>query len=111
MERTDNATVTLTINDIEVTAKKGESVLDAAKQAGIEIPNLCYLNMHDLDVLNRPASCRVCMVEQGRGKLVPACATFVSEGMVIQTNSKRAINARRTVVELLLSDHPDDCLT
>ena len=114
MERTDNATVTLTINDIEVTAVKGESVLDAAKRAGIDIPYLCYLNMHDLDVLNRPASCRVCMVEQvggSKGKLVPACATFVSNGMVIKTNSKRAINARRTVVELLLSNHPDDCLT
>ncbi|MCL2409059.1 MAG: NADH-dependent [FeFe] hydrogenase, group A6 [Oscillospiraceae bacterium] len=110
----DNATVNIKINDIPVAAKKGDSVLDAAKQAGIHIPALCYLNMHDLEVLNRPASCRICVVEQvgGRkGKLVPACATFVFEGMEVRTNSKRALHARRTVVELMLSDHPTDCLT
>jgi len=109
-----NATVNITINGIEIAAEKGESILDAAKRAGIYIPSLCYLNMHDLEVLNRPASCRVCMVEQvgGRkGRLVPACATFVSDGMVVQTNSKKAISARRTIVELMLSDHPTDCLT
>ena len=110
----DNATVNIKINDIPVVTKKGESVLEAAKQAGIHIPALCYMNMHDLEVLNRPASCRICVVEQvgGRkGKLVPACATFVFEGMEIRTNSKRALHARRTVVELMLSDHPTDCLT
>ncbi|MCL2392419.1 MAG: NADH-dependent [FeFe] hydrogenase, group A6 [Oscillospiraceae bacterium] len=113
MEKTETTKVNITINDIKIAANKGDSVLDAAKQAGIKIPHLCYLNMHDLEVLNRPAACRVCMVEQddGRnGKLVPACATFVYEGMTIKTNSMNALNARRTVVELLLSDHPSDCL-
>ena len=106
--------VNITINDIPVAVKKGDSILDAAAQIGVEIPSLCYLNMHDLDVLNRPASCRVCMVEQVDGrkpKLVPACATFVYEGMAVQTNSKKSIHVRRTVLELLLSDHPTDCLT
>ena len=114
MDRTENVVVNLTINNIKVTARKGESILEAAKRVGIRIPSLCYLNMHDLDILNRPASCRVCMVDQvgGRkGGLVPACATFVSEGMVINTNTKRALDARRTIVELLLSDHPSDCTT
>ena len=114
MERIENAAVNLTINNIKVTAEKGESILEAAKKAGIHIPSLCYLNMHDLEVLNRPASCRVCIVDQAGGRkggLVPACATFVSEGMVINTNSKRALSARRTIVELILSDHPSDCLT
>jgi len=114
MENSKTTAVNLTINDIKVTAQKGDSVLDAAKQAGIHIPSLCYMNMHDLEVLNRPASCRICMVEEAgarKGGLVPACATFVYEGMVIETNSKRALNARRAIVELMLSDHPSDCLT
>ena len=106
--------VNLTINDISVDAKKGDSILEAAARVGIKIPSLCLLNMHTLDVHNRPASCRVCMVEEvgGRkGGIVPACATFVSDGMVVYTNSKRAIDARRAIVELMLSDHPTDCLT
>ena len=111
MEKT--ATVNIKINGIDIAAQKGESILDAAERAGIHIPSLCYMNMHDLDVLNRPASCRICMVEQvgGRkGRLVPACATFVFDGMEVQTNSKKALHARRTIVELMLSDHPTDCL-
>jgi len=105
--------VNITVNDIQIEAKKSESILEAAQRYGINIPYLCFMNMCSLDVLNRPASCRVCMVEQvgGRkGGIVPACATFVSEGMQVYTNSKRAIDARRTIVELMLSDHPDDCL-
>lgn len=104
--------VNLIINDINVQAPKGESVLEAAKLAGIHIPSLCYFSMPGLDILNRPANCRVCIVEQvgGRkGGLIPACATFVSEGMIIYTNSDRALNARRTIVELMLSNHPSDC--
>jgi len=114
MEKTESKPINVTINDIKVTAKRGDSILDAARQAGIYIPHLCYLNMHDLEVLNRPAACRVCMVEQvggTKGRLVPACATFVFEGMAVYTNSMRALSARRTIVELMLSDHPSDCLT
>ena len=114
MKRIEDSTVNITVNNVKIAAEKGESILEAAKKAGIKIPSLCYFNMHNLDVLNRPASCRVCMVEQvggRRGRLVPACATFVSEGMVINTNSKKAVEARRTIVELMLSDHPSDCLS
>ena len=113
MKRIEDTTVNITVNNVKIAAEKGESILEAAKRAGIKIPSLCYFNMENLDVLNRPASCRVCMVEQeGRkGRLVPACATFVHEGMVINTNSKKAVDARRTIVELLLSDHPSDCLS
>jgi len=114
MERTETAMVNLVINDIEITAREGDSVLDAAKNAGIQIPHLCYLNMHNTGILNMPATCRVCTVEQVDGdnsKLVPACTTFVSDGMVIYTSSKTARNARRTIIELILSDHPFNCLS
>jgi NADH-quinone oxidoreductase subunit G len=88
------------------------TVLEAAREINVEIPTLCHLNLHDLKAVNRSASCRVCVVEvEGRGSLAPSCSTYVSEGMVIKTNTPRAIKARRTMVELLLSDHPKDCLT
>jgi len=112
MKRIEDTTVNITVNNVKISAEKGESVLEAAKKAGIKIPSLCYFNMQNLDILNRPASCRVCMVEQAgiSKRLVPACATYVREGMVIYTNSKKAVDARRTIVELMLSDHPSDCL-
>jgi NAD-dependent dihydropyrimidine dehydrogenase PreA subunit len=60
---------------------------------------------------NKPGGCRVCVVEvEGRKNLAPACATDVMEGMIVHTHSARVINARKTVVELILSDHPNDCL-
>ena len=113
MVKNEISTVNITVNDIKIVAKKGESIIEAAKREGIHIPSLCFFHMHNLDILNRPASCRVCMVEQAGGRkggIVPACATFVEEGMVIYTNTKRAVDVRRTMVELLLSDHPADCL-
>lgn len=103
--------VTLTINDKTVTVPYGTSIVDAARQVNISIPTLCYLDLHDIKMINRTASCRVCMVEiDGRKNLAPACATEAAEGMVVHTNSMRAIKARRTNVELLLSNHPSDCL-
>lgn len=103
--------VTLTINGQKVKVPEGTTIFDAAKEVNVEIPTLCYLNMHDIKMVNRTASCRVCLVEiEGRRNLAPSCATEVAEGMVVHTNSLRAIKARRTMVELLLSDHPTDCL-
>lgn len=103
--------VTLTINGQKVTVPQGTTILDAAKEVNVEIPTLCFLNMHDIKMVNRTASCRVCLVEvEGRRNLAPSCATEAAEGMVIHTNSLRAVKARRTMVELLLSDHPTDCL-
>ncbi|EJO5348246.1 iron hydrogenase small subunit [Clostridium botulinum] len=102
--------VNLTINNKQVQIEKGSTILEAAKLLDIDIPTLCHLNLHD-NIENKPASCRVCMVEvEGRRNLAPACDTPVAEGMVVYTNSVRAVNARRTVVELLLSNHPQDCL-
>ncbi len=104
--------VNITINDMKISVPENYTVLEAAREIDIEIPTLCHLNLHDLKAVNRSASCRVCVVEvEGRGPLCPSCSTYVREGMVIKTNTPRAVKARRTMVELLLSDHPKDCLT
>lgn len=103
--------VNLTINDLKVSLPEGTTILDAAKQVNINIPTLCFLNLHDIKMVNRTSSCRVCLVEvEGRRNLAPSCSTEAFEGMVVKTNTFRAIKARRTMVELLLSDHPTDCL-
>ncbi|WP_434510484.1 NADH-dependent [FeFe] hydrogenase, group A6 [Desulfitobacterium sp. AusDCA] len=103
--------VNIKINGIGLTVPSEYNVLEAAHLAGINIPSLCYMNLQDMNVTNHVASCRVCMVEiEGKRNLAPACSTAVSEGMVIRTNTERARKARRTSVELLLSDHPSDCL-
>lgn len=104
--------ITLTINGREVTVPEGSTILDAAKKLDIWIPTLCHMNLHGTEMDNHPASCRVCVVEvKGRRTLMPSCATPVSEGMEVITNSARVLQARRTIVELLISDHPKACLT
>ena len=105
-------TVNLTINGKAVSVPAGSTILDAARRLNINIPTLCHCDKLGCNVSNTPASCRVCVVEvERRRNLAPACATPVMEGMVVHTNSQRALNARRTVLELLLSDHPQQCLT
>ncbi|MBM3498449.1 MAG: 2Fe-2S iron-sulfur cluster binding domain-containing protein [Armatimonadetes bacterium] len=97
---------TITINGQEVQAGAGMTVLEAAQQAGVHIPTLCY--HPDLPPMG---ACRVCLVEiQGERTLQPSCSFPVREGMVVQTHSPAVRKARRTVVELLLSDHPSDCV-
>ncbi|MFW5773135.1 MAG: NADH-dependent [FeFe] hydrogenase, group A6 [Tangfeifania sp.] len=104
-------TVQLTIDNKPLIVKKGTTVLEAAKGIGIHIPTLCHMKLDDLNIENKPGGCRVCVVEvEGRRNLAPACCTEVTEGMVVNSHSIRVINARRTVVELILSDHPADCL-
>ncbi|MFV0424318.1 MAG: NADH-dependent [FeFe] hydrogenase, group A6 [Bacilli bacterium] len=101
------------INGIEFEATKGETILDVAKRNGFHIPTLCHLKLEDMCYENKPVSCRVCMVDAGTNEnmnLVPACGTEVYEGMAVDTDTAKAINARRTNVELLLSNHPNDCL-
>ena len=99
--------VNLTINGRDVSVPEDSTILDAAKKLNIKIPTLCHMSLYDMKFFNQNASCRVCMVEEeGNKKLLPACGTPVREGMKIRTDSKRAIKARRIVVELLLSDHP-----
>jgi len=94
----------ITINGQTVNASPGMTVLQAAQQAGLKIPTLCY--HPDLEA---QGACRVCLVEiEGERVLQPSCTFPVREGMSIQTHSPAVRKARRTVVELLLSDHPSD---
>lgn len=105
------ALIDIIINGKNVKAEAGSTILEAAKKVGIEIPTLCYLNLHDLDIKNNPGGCRICVVEVvGRRNLAPSCVTEVMPGMEIKTNTLKVINARKTVLELILSDHPNDCL-
>lgn len=103
--------IKVSINNIEIEANEGSTILDCAKKAGAYIPTLCHLNLHNSGMVNQVATCRVCMVEvEGKRSLVPACATTITNGMKIKTNSIRAIKTRRKMVELLLSNHPKSCL-
>lgn len=103
--------ISLTINGKKVEVSESTTVLDAAKSLNIKIPTLCHMDLGDIKFVNKLASCRVCLVEDlDKNKFIPACATFVKEGMNIKTDSQEVIRARRTMVELLLSDHPNDCL-
>jgi len=104
-------TVNLIIDNKPVVVKAGTTILEAASGIGVHVPTLCHMKLDDLNIENKPGGCRVCMVEvKGRRSLAPACCTEVTNGMEINTHSIRAINARRTVLELILSDHPADCL-
>jgi NADH-quinone oxidoreductase subunit G/NADP-reducing hydrogenase subunit HndD len=99
------------INDIKVEVPENVTVLEAIRLSGGYIPTLCHMKLDDIKIENNPASCRICVVEvEGRRNLAPACVTPIAEGMVIKTHSKKAVNARRTVLQLLLSNHPQDCL-
>ena len=97
--------VKLTIDNCEVVVPEHTTILDAAKSAGIQIPTLCYLRD-----LNEIGGCRVCVVEvEGCDQLVAACNNYVLDGMVVHTNSPKAREARRTNVQLLLSQHDSRC--
>ncbi len=99
--------VNLKINDKDVTVPEGTTILDAAKSVGIRIPTLCYLRD-----INAIGACRVCVVEVKKARtLVAACVYPVNEGMEVYTNTKRVLDARRTTVELILSDHDQNCLS
>ena len=103
--------ISVKINGVNIEVEKGTSILDATKKLNINLPTLCHMYMVDGKTRNCKGTCRVCVVEvEGWDGLVPACATEVREGMSIKTNSLKAIRARRTIVELLLSNHPKDCL-
>ena len=104
-------TIKLTIDNKEIDVPKGTTIQKAARELGIEIPTLCYMELHDLGIENKPAGCRICVAEvQGRRNLAPTCSTNCENGMVVKTHTPRVLNARRTVMEFILSDHPKDCL-
>ncbi len=94
------------VNNTSIEARKGETILDALNRSGIKVPTLCHLKGKFPS-----GSCRMCVVENVKtNKLVTSCSTPVEEGMKILTNSPRVTESRKTIVELLLSNHPDDCL-
>ena len=99
--------VRLTINGKELETEKGTTVLQAAKQIGIDIPTLCFLKD-----INQAGECRICIVEiEGRRGFVPSCRTIVEEGMKVTTDTTELHEARKTILDLILSAHNRDCLT
>lgn len=97
--------VTIRINNQTIQAEKGTTIMEAARQAGIEIPSLCYLKD-----INEIAACRICVVElEGCEGLVTACNTKVEDGMVLYTNSPKVRAARKMNLELILSQHDSRC--
>ena len=97
---------TIQVNNKKIKAEKGETILAALNRNGIIIPTLCRMKE-----FTPTGACRMCVVEvEGRERLVTACSQPVEEWMTIRTHSPRVIQARKTIVELLLSNHPDDCL-
>lgn len=97
---------TIQVNNKKIKAEKGETILSALNRNGIIIPTLCRMKE-----FTPTGACRMCVVEvEGRDRLVTACSQPVEEWMKIKTHSPRVITARKTIVELLLSNHPDDCL-
>ena len=99
--------VNLTIDHQAVCVPEGTTVIEAAKQAGIPIPRLCYLKG-----INEIGACRVCVVEvEGKDKLIISCNNKVEEGMVIYTNSRKVRMNRKNTIELILSQHDCHCAT
>ncbi len=95
------------VNNREVEAIEGETILEAAMRAGVKIPTLCH---HPK--LSNYGGCRVCVVEVGgMNRLITSCTTPVSDGMVVTTDSPKIRETRKTLLELILSDHPNDCMT
>ncbi len=94
------------VNQKTIKARKGDTILETLRRNGITVPTLC-----NMETFTPTGACRICVVEiEGRNDLVPSCSYPVEEWMKIHTHSPRVIHARKTIVELLLSSHPDDCL-
>jgi NADH dehydrogenase/NADH:ubiquinone oxidoreductase subunit G len=97
--------VKLTINEKEIEVPEGFTILQAARKAGIDIPTLC-----SLEPLTNVAVCRLCLAEvKGARALVPACATPVTEGMIVRTNTDRVLSAIEQNLEFIASEHDFDC--
>ena len=99
--------IKLNIDGINVEVPKGTTVLQAARKVNIDIPTLCYLKG-----INAAGDCRMCLVEiEGKRGLMPSCNTIAEDGMVVKTNTDKVNEARRVVLDLILSAHNRDCLT
>lgn len=103
--------ITIKIDNQTIEVPKGTTILEAARKVNIDIPTLCHMKLDDMGVENKPGACRICVVEvEGRRNLAPSCVTKCEPNMSINTHNIRVLNARKTVLELILSDHPSDCL-
>ncbi|MFH1583666.1 MAG: 2Fe-2S iron-sulfur cluster-binding protein, partial [Actinomycetota bacterium] len=99
--------INITIDSCSIKAEEGSTILDVAKKEGIYIPTLCY---HP--ALTPQSVCRICLVEVEREKVLqPACSFKVRENMVIHTNTPKVLEARRVSLDLIISNHPLDCMT
>ena len=99
--------ITLNIDGTEVKVKEGATILDAARQANIDIPTLCFLKE-----INEMGDCRMCIVEvEGRKGFATSCIQKAEEGMVVHTHTPAVLEARRMVLDLIISNHAKDCLT
>ena len=99
--------VKLTIDDKEIEIEEGKTILEAARKVNIDIPTLCFLKD-----INEVGECRMCVVEvEGRRGFATSCIQKVEEGMVVHTNTEKVIEARRLVLDLILSNHERECLT
>ena len=99
--------IKLNIDGIDVEVEKGTTVLQAARKVNIDIPTLCFLKG-----INAAGDCRMCLVEiEGRRALTPSCNTIAEDGMIVRTNTDKVNDARRVVLDLILSTHNRDCLT
>ena len=98
--------VKITLNGTQVTGRAGRTILEIARENGIDIPTLCFL-----EEFPPAGACRICVVEvEGSRTLVGSCHTPIAEGMVIPTHSPKVVEARRILLELMLASHPDACL-
>jgi len=98
--------IQIEVNNNKIKAKKGETILSALQRNGMSVPTLCWVKD-----LFPTGACRMCVVEvEGARNLITACSHPVNDGMKIKTHSNRVIKSRKTIIELLLSNHPDDCL-
>ena len=99
--------VSLTIDGQKIQVPEGTTILQAAKDAGIDIPTLCFLKE-----INEVGDCRMCIVEvEGRRGFATSCIQTVEEGMVVHTHTPNVLEARRVILDLIISNHSKDCLT
>lgn len=106
-KKMENDLITLTIDGTKVKVKKGTTILEAAKQAGVDIPTLCFLKE-----INEVGDCRMCIVEvEGRRGFATSCIQTVEEGMIVHTHTPNVLEARRVILDLIISNHAKDCLT
>jgi len=99
--------VNITINNRKIAANEGETIMEAARRNNVNIPSLCWL-----EGVHRVGSCRICVVEvEGAKTLQASCIVPVQEGMVIRTNTEKVRKTRKLLYELIMSDHPRECLS